>query len=186
MSIPMPGLQLHAETTEDPRLIKWLTGTRLLSAASPQVRGLLDDGVLERIDAAPGEVLTLLAEGRSWAAEGPRVRSVLFAALSADQPVLSDAELLAQISEVLQREVAPVADSHGGSVTARSVRDGILTVEFGGACHGCSASGKTLSDLVSRSVRMHYPQIVEVRAASTRRTWLTLSPGRSGRPATNF
>lgn len=180
MTMPPPMPPLHAQTTDDPRLIKWLTGTRLLKAESPQVRVLVDEGVLERVDTAPGEVLTWLAEGRSWTADGPLVRSALFAALntSADDHPLSDAELLDKITAVLAREVAPVADSHGGTVTARSVHGGVLTVEFGGACHGCSASGKTLSDLVSRSVRMHYPQISEVRAVSPRR-WLPLSIGRS-------
>lgn len=180
MSLPT----LHAETTEDPQLIKWLTGTRLLSAASPQLGALVAEGVLQRTETAPGEVRTWLAEGRSWAADGPRVRSALFAALNApaDDDQLSDAELLANITEVLRREVAPVADSHGGTVTAQSVLDGVLIVEFGGACHGCAASGKTLSELVSRSVRMRYPQIREVRAASPRRTWLPLTIGRPHQP----
>lgn len=168
---------LHAETTEEPQLIKWLTETRLLPVASPQVRALVDEGVLERVETAPGEVRTWLAEGRSWAADGPRVRSALLAALSTTAEVqqLGDAELLARVAEVLEQEVAPVADSHGGTVTARSVSDGVLTVEFGGACHGCAASGKTLSDLVSRSVRTRYPQIKDVQAASSRRTWLSLA-----------
>ena len=183
MSIPT----LHAETTEDPRLIKWLTGTRLLPAASPQLAALVDEGLLERAESAAGEVRTWLAEGRSWAVDGPRVRSALFEALSTSvDDQLSDAELLARIAETLQHEVAPVADSHGGTVTAQSVRDGILTVEFGGACNGCAASGKTLSELVSRSVRTRYPQIREVQAVSPRRTWLPLSTGRSNHPATNF
>lgn len=179
MSLP----PLHAETTDDPRLIKWLTGTRLLPAASPQLGALVDNGVLHRFETAPGEVRTWLAEDRSWAADGPRVRSALFSALSAaaDDHALGDAELLAGIAQVLEHEVGPIADSHGGSVTARSVRDGVLTVEFGGACQGCAASGKTLSELVSRSVRMHYPQISEVRAVSPRRTWLPLPIGRSKR-----
>lgn len=183
MSIP----QLHAQTTDDPRLIKWLTGSRLLPAASPQLPALVDEGLLERVETAPGEVLTWLAEGRSWAVDGPRVRSALFEALSTSvDNQLSDAALLDKIAETLRREVAPVADSHGGTVTARSVRDGILTVEFGGACHGCAASGKTLSDLVSRSVRTRYPQIRDVQAVSPRRTWLPLSTGRSNQQATKF
>lgn len=175
---------LHAETTAEPQLIRWSIGAQTLPADSPPVRALVDDGVLQRVDTAPGEVLTWLSDGRSWTVDGPRVRSALFDALStaSDVQQLSDDELLDAVAETLQRDVAPVADSHGGTVTALSVADGILTVEFGGACHGCAASGKTLSDLVSRSVRLRYPQIREVRAASSRRTWLPLSTGRIHQP----
>lgn len=177
MSIP----PLHPETTENPCLIKWTIGTRILPEVPPQLRVLIDEGLLQRVEIAPGEVLTWLAEHRSWAADGPRVRSALLDALNncAGGRQLSDAELLDDIAETLEREVAPTADSHGGTVTARSVRDGILTVEFGGACRGCAASGKTLSELVSRSVRTRYPQIAKVQAVNARRTWLPLRIGRS-------
>ncbi len=166
--------QLHPETTDDPRLMKWLTGNQFLSAVPPQLLTLVEEGLLERVHTAPGEVLTWLPENRSWVVDGPRVRSALFEALSASgldgEP--DETELLRKIEEILQQEVAPVADSHGGAVTARSVRDGILTVQFGGACQGCTASGKTLNDLVLRSVQARYPQVREVQTVSPRRTRL--------------
>lgn len=174
MSIPL----LHPETTDDPRLLKWSIGTRVLPTVPPPLLALIDEGVLARVEAVPGEVRTWLGANRSWSAEGPRVRSLLFDALSATDDRggdLSDAELLDAVKDILRQEVAPVAESHGGEVTALSVDDGILTVEFDGACHGCAASGKTLSDLVAQSVRSRYPQITEVRAATPKRAWLPLS-----------
>lgn len=168
---------LHPETTDDPRLVKWSIGTRVLPTTPPQLQALLDEGLLERVSTAPGEVLTWLAASRAWAVDGPRVRSALFEALtvSGSDAGLTDDELLHKIADLLRQEVAPVADSHGGDVTAHSVRDGILTVQFGGACHGCAASGKTLNDLVLRSVQARYPQIREVHTVNPRRRWLTLS-----------
>ncbi len=177
----MPLPPLHPETTDNPRLLKWQIGNRFLPTTPPQMLELVGEGLLERVDTAPGEILTWLAENRSWSADGPRVRSALLDALQDSASAaeeLTEAQLLHEITAILQREVSPVADSHGGTVTALSVRDGILTVEFGGACHGCAASGKTLSDLVARNVRARYPQIEEVRAVSSRRTWLPLSIGR--------
>lgn len=174
MSIPL----LHPETAEgDPRLLKWSIGNRTLPAVPPQLLALVEEGVLARVETAPGQVLTWLGANRSWSTEGPRVRSLLFAALSAphQEALTSSAALLSQIQALLQQEVAPVADAHGGMVTARSVQDGVLTVDFGGACQGCAASGNTLSHLVSRTVRTRYPQITEVRAGTSQRKWIPLS-----------
>jgi Fe/S biogenesis protein NfuA len=172
----MSVAQLHPETTDDPRLLRWVTGTRHLPDRAPQLTALIEQGVLERVETEPGEVRTWLAPNRSWAVDGPQVRSALFDALSApDHHNLSDDELRARIEEILRRDVAPIAGSHGGAVKVHSVREGVLTVELAGACHGCPLSGRTIGDLVTRTVQAHYPQIREVRAIKPRAVWLTLS-----------
>lgn len=109
--------------------------------------------------------------------EGPRVRSALFDALSRgdDDAELSDEELRDRIEEILACEVAPIAGAHGGAITAHSVRDGVLTVQLSGACLGCPLSGRTIGDVVARSVQARYPRIREVKTAQPRRVWLTLS-----------
>lgn len=165
---------LHPQTTDDPRLIRWLTGTRQLSVVPTQLTALIDDGVLERVEIGPAEVRTWLSGNRSWEADGPRVRSALFDALSGQAPEVSEQELRDGIDEILAREVTPIAASHGGAITVHSVRDGVLTVELGGACLGCPLSGRTLGDVITRSVQAHYPQIREVKATQPRRAWLTL------------
>ncbi|AQT82698.1 hypothetical protein B1R94_10075 [Mycolicibacterium litorale] len=175
---------LHPERTDDPQLLRWLTGSVQLPTCPPQLMALIDEGVLVRAECGIGEVRTWLAANRSWAQDGPRVRSALFAALSAPRvdTDLSDADLLRRITEIVEREVAPTAASHGGSVTVCAVRDGVLTVEFNGACRGCAARGRTLDDLVSTAVRSHFPEIRAVRAAPARSTWLPLPMhGRSSR-----
>ena len=157
-------------------MLRWRTGSRQLTGCPPELAALVDDGVLERAEVGAGEVCTWLAPDRSWATDGPRVRSALFAALSAPLAGagLDGDELLARIAEIIERDVAPTAASHGGDVTVDSVADGVLTVEFGGACKGCTARGHTLTELVTTTVQAHFPQIREVRAAPTRRTWLAM------------
>lgn len=170
VSVPL----LHPQATDDPRLMRWLTGTRQLSGVPPQLAALIDQGVLDRAEVDLGEVRTWLGVNRSWEVDGPRVRSALFDALSAQVCEVSDQELRDGIEEILAREVTPVATSHGGSITVHSVRDGVLTVELTGACLGCPLSGRTLGDLVIRSVQARYPQIREVKATQPRRAWLKL------------
>ena len=177
----MPIPLLHAQTTDDPRLLRWMTGARQLPDRPPQLTALIDEGVLDRVETGPGEARTWLAENRSWAVDGPRVRSAVFDALSSldDHTELSDDELRQRIEEILQSDVAPIAASHGGAVKVDSVRDGVLSVELAGACRGCSLSERTIGGLVTRTVQARYPQIREVRAVKPRRAWLTLSRKRS-------
>lgn len=179
----MPVPLLHPEPTADPRLLRWVTRTRQLPHWPPQLTALIDEGVLERVETGPGEVRTWLAENRSWTVDGPRVRSALFNALSSmdDDAELSEYELRRRIEETLQRNVTPIAASHGGGVEVESVRDGVLTVKLAGACSGCSLAGRTIEQLVTRAVRARYPQIHEVQAVKPRPLWLTLSRKREGR-----
>ncbi len=179
MIAPVP--LLHPQTTNDPRLIRWLTGTRQLSGVPAQLTALIDDGVLERAEIGPGEVRTWLGGNRSWEVDGPRVRSALFDALSDQASDVSEQELREGINEILAREVTPIAASHGGAITVHSVHDGVLTVELSGACLGCPLSGRTLGEVITRSVQAHYPQIREVEATQPRRSWLNLSRKLKGR-----
>jgi len=178
----MPIPLLHPQTTDDPRLLRWMTGERQLPDRAPQLTALVDEGVLERVETGPGEARTWLAQNRSWAVDGPRVRSALFDALSSldDHTELSDDELRQRIQEILHRVVTPIAGAHGGVVEVDSVRDGVLTVKLAGTCRGCPLSGKTLGDLVTGAVQARYPQIREVRATKPRRAWLTVSRRREG------
>lgn len=178
MALPL----LHPEATDDDRLLRWVTGTRQLPRQVPQLTALVDEGVLEHVEVGPTEVRTLLAPNRSWTVDGPRVRSALFEALSSldNAAELADDELREHIEGVLEREVAPVADSHGGSVRVASVEDGVLTVELDGACRGCAQSERTVGQLVTQAVQARYPQIREVRAVKPRTVWLTLPRRRRG------
>ncbi|QLL09868.1 NifU family protein [Mycobacterium vicinigordonae] len=170
---------LHPQITDDPRLLRWLTNGRRLFDLPAQLSALINEGVLERAEVDTDEVRTWLGPNRSWNVDGPRVRSALFEALSgAEDAELSDEALRAGIEDVLARDVAPLADSHGGAISVVSVHDGILTLALDGACLGCPMSGRTLGDLVARSVQSRYPQIREIRTAPPRRRWLPLSPKR--------
>ncbi|KUH93553.1 hypothetical protein AU190_09945 [Mycolicibacterium acapulense] len=175
----MSAPPLHPESTSDPHLIRWVTPGRELPHDCQELGALLADGTLRHVEIAPGEVRTRLAEDRSWSVDGPRVRSALFLALSAPTPGPSSAdELRRHITELVEREVAPIAGAHGGSITVESVVDGVVTVDFGGACAGCTLRGRTLNDLLADAVQTRYPQIREVRAAPKRRTWLTFARNR--------
>lgn len=177
----MPTPPLHPEATTDPRLLRWVTSGRQLPAACPELTALVADGTLERVEVGRSEVRTLLAATGSWRIAGPRVRSALLAALRALDPSaqLSSGELRSRVEEIIEREVAPFAGTHGGTVTVESVVDGVLTISFGGTCAGCDLRGRTLHGLIATAVQAHCPQIREVRTARRRRFGHTSS--RAGR-----
>lgn len=171
MAVPL----LHPEPTEDPRLIRWVTNTAALPEQLPQLTALLDEQVLNRVEVGPDAVRTWLGDKGSWTTDGPRVRSALLDALTAAASIeFSDAELHCRIEEILAREVAPIAESHGGGVRVASVCDGVLTVELTGACHGCAESERTVGQLVTRAVQARYSAIREVKAVKARTSWLPL------------
>lgn len=70
-------------------------------------------------------------------------------------------------------EVRPLLQSHGGDVELVAIRqsDGAaspdtIDIRLTGSCHGCPASGQTLSEGIERSVRAHCPEIKAIHQVS--------------------
>ena len=64
-------------------------------------------------------------------------------------------------------EVRPYLREHGGDVELVAVlAPDTVDLRLVGACHGCPASGQTLSDGVERAIRNHCPEIVHIRQVS--------------------
>ena len=90
---------------------------------------------------------------------------------------------LAPARDVVDGELASYISSHGGVITVDSAEDGVLTLDFGGACTDCPAAGSTLHERIETAVRGRYPGLASV--ARTRedrkpRGWLGW-PGRGSR-----
>ncbi|WP_327318789.1 NifU family protein [Streptomyces sp. NBC_01235] len=149
-----------------------LDGTGPLAEVPEPLAALLTDGTLTQIALEPAAVVTRLGADRTWPEEGARVRSALHAALddpagwipaTGTAPCDDDAQLYGVAREVLAGEVGDFARSHGGTIDLVDVRDGVVTVRLGGACHGCPASWFTLHQRLERQLRRHHPGLREVR-----------------------
>ncbi|WP_255605971.1 NifU family protein [Mycolicibacterium xanthum] len=150
-------VRLHPETTDDASTMRWITDA---TAPTDVAAELIADGTLAAVDVAPGQILTRLAPGHTWAADGPRVRTTLFQALSAAAP----GDLQEPIARLLAREVGPYVASHGGELRVVSVDDGVVSVALEGTCGHCSLRSQTLTTMVAAAVRAEFPQIRSVRA----------------------
>jgi nitrite reductase/ring-hydroxylating ferredoxin subunit/Fe-S cluster biogenesis protein NfuA len=64
-------------------------------------------------------------------------------------------------------EVRPLLQTHGGDVELVAIRPpDTVDLRLVGACHGCPASGQTLTEGVERSIRNHCPEIQHIRQVS--------------------
>ncbi|HMS36407.1 MAG TPA: NifU family protein [Arachnia sp.] len=167
--------------------VRWVTDVALPAGrvvVAPGALGLLlEHRVLARAFVEPGGVWTWLAPGLSWADHGPRIRDAVSAAVDLDGWRIDEGadDLLALIAhDVVDSELAGYISSHGGVITVASAADGVLTLDFGGACTDCPAAGSTLHDRIETAVRGRYPglaSVVRTREERGPRGWLGW-PGR--------
>lgn len=79
----------------------------------------------------------------------------------------ADSPLGQRIEHILSAEINPSLASHGGQVSLVSVTDdGVVTLLFGGGCHGCGMVNVTLKEGVEKTLKTQIPEITQVRDAT--------------------
>ena len=74
----------------------------------------------------------------------------------------ADAEVVAQIKELLDTRVRPAVAGDGGDIVFRGFRDGVVRLRMQGACSGCPSSRATLKHGVETMLRHYVPEVVGV------------------------
>jgi Fe-S cluster biogenesis protein NfuA len=69
-----------------------------------------------------------------------------------------------KIAEVLETNVRPIIESHGGGIEFMGYDEtsGVLKVELRGVCDGCPGAAATLRNLVEGVVQRYVPEVKEV------------------------
>ena len=95
-------------------------------------------------------------------------RPVILETAESDQPEEGvseeDAEIVAQIKELLDTRVRPAVAQDGGDIIFRSFDHGVVYLHMQGACSGCPSSTVTLKMGIENMLRHYIPEVVEVRA----------------------
>jgi Fe-S cluster biogenesis protein NfuA len=167
VTAPRPVVPVHPQACPgDPQALRWVsTGSPLRAGAVPgPLASLVAEGLLASVEVRDDGVLTRLAPGRSWAAEGPRVRTAVHAALAAGTGTADDERLADVAQELVDGPVGAVATSHGGTIHLVEVRDGVVRVRLDGACDGCPAAGVTLRVRLEEELRRRCPDLRSVEA----------------------
>ena len=76
----------------------------------------------------------------------------------------ADAEIVAQIKELLETRVRPAVAQDGGDIVYRGYKDGKLLLAMQGACSGCPSSAVTLKRGVENLIRHYVPEVETVEA----------------------
>lgn len=168
------------------------TGTREFATpeaaeASPLAQAIFDTGEVTNVFFGSDFISVTIAPGASWSEMKPQVLAILLdhyvseaplfvpgtaggISVPADSDMLveereEDADIVAQINELLETRVRPAVAGDGGDIQYRGFRDGIVYLQMQGACSGCPSSTATLKHGIEGLLKHYVPEVVEVRAA---------------------
>ncbi|HEU4704913.1 MAG TPA: NifU family protein [Sphingomicrobium sp.] len=152
--------------------------------ASPLASALFATGLVEGVFFGRDFVSVTSAPGVSWDELEPEVVGILLDHFVSAAPLFTagtaagievaampdfeedpaDAEIIAQIRELIETRVRPAVAQDGGDIVYRGYRDGRLYLAMHGACHGCPSSEITLKRGIENLVRHYVPEVETVEA----------------------
>jgi Fe-S cluster biogenesis protein NfuA len=167
----LPGIELHGGEAVE------FTDLDVALERSPLAAALLSMGDVERVLIGQDFVsVTVAPGGADWSALKPEVLGVLADQLAAGAPAMvsgedddladdpADADIVAQIRELLDTRVRPAVAGDGGDIVYRGFHEGVVSLRMKGACSGCPSSTATLKHGIENLLRYYVPEVTEVRA----------------------
>lgn len=155
--------------------------------ASPLAQALFDTGEVVNVFLGSDFVAVTAAPGADWTQLKPQVVAVLLDHFVSGAPLFaggdaagiavpgehelvvdqdpSDADIVAQINELLETRIRPAVAGDGGDIVYRGYRNGIVHLQMQGACSGCPSSTATLKHGIEGLLKHYVPEVTEVRAA---------------------
>ena len=151
--------------------------------ASPLAEAIFDLGDVTGVFFGRDFVSVTAAPGVDWAQLKPDVLSILLDHYSAQMPLFrsasasfevpsenshsddpEDADIVAQIKELIETRVRPAVANDGGDIVYRGFDKGKVYLQLQGACAGCPSSSATLKNGIEQLLRHYVPEVTEVRA----------------------
>ena len=156
--------------------------------ASPLAQAIFDTGEVVNVFFGSDFVSVTAAPGVNWSDLKPIVVSVLLDHFVSEAPLFAggdasgisvpaegaellveesaeDADIVAQINELLETRVRPAVAGDGGDIAYRGFKDGVVYLTLQGACSGCPSSTATLKHGIEGLLKHYVPEVTEVRAA---------------------
>lgn len=75
-----------------------------------------------------------------------------------------DADIVAQIRELIETRIRPAVANDGGDIVYRGFDAGKVYLQMQGACAGCPSSTATLKNGIEQLLKHYVPEVTEVRA----------------------
>ena len=131
--------------------------------ASPLAEALFDLGDVTGVFFGRDFLSVTAGHGADWGTLKPQVVAILLDHFISQAPLFhpasgngiavppedpahaaEDAEIVAQIMDLLETRIRPAVANDGGDVSFRGFRDGVVYLQMQGACSGCPSSTATL------------------------------------------
>ncbi len=178
----LPGRQVMTSGTRE-------FATPEAAEASPLAQAIFDTGEVTNVFFGSDFISVTAAPGTSWTALKPQVVAILLDHFVSEAPLFAggdasgisvppesddallvaedpaDADIVAQINELLETRVRPAVAGDGGDIAYRGFKDGIVYLTLQGACSGCPSSTATLKHGIEGLLKHYVPEVIEVRAA---------------------
>ncbi len=176
----LPGQQVMTSGTRD-------FASPEEAEASPLAQALFDTGEVTGVFFGSNFISVTAAPGVDWSALKPQVVAVLLDHFVSQAPLFAggdasgisvpaeadedvgddpaDAEVVAQILELIETRVRPAVAGDGGDIRYRGFREGVVYLQMQGACSGCPSSTATLKHGIESLLKHYVPEVTEVRAA---------------------
>ncbi|MFM5886417.1 MAG: NifU family protein [Novosphingobium sp.] len=156
------------------------------AAASPLATALFDLGDVTGVFFGRDFISVTAAQGTDWSALKPQVVAMLLDHFVTAAPLFNpgsaagivvpgededvgddpaDADVVAQIRELIETRVRPAVANDGGDIVYKGFREGVVYLAMQGACSGCPSSTATLKQGIESLLRHYVPEVIEVRAA---------------------
>ncbi|RJF91476.1 NifU family protein [Sphingomonas cavernae] len=151
---------------------------------SPLAEALFALGDVEGVFFGGDFISVTAAPGVAWSDLKPQVLSVLLDHFTAEMPLFrpgsaggisvpaeeeftddpADADIVAQIRELIDTRVRPAVANDGGDIVYRGFDKGTVYLRMHGACAGCPSSTATLKHGIESLLKHYVPEVTEVRA----------------------
>ncbi|MCW2338450.1 Fe-S cluster biogenesis protein NfuA [Sphingobium sp. B2D3A] len=159
------------------------------ATASPLAEALFNLGDVTGVFFGRDFISVTAAPGVAWSSLRTDVIAILLDHFSADMPLFApgtahdirvpaeneddgampgddpaDADIVAQIRELIDTRVRPAVANDGGDIVYRGFERGTVFLRMQGACAGCPSSTATLKNGIEQLLKHYVPEVTEVRA----------------------
>ncbi|AJP74115.1 NifU family protein [Sphingomonas hengshuiensis] len=153
--------------------------------ASPLADALFGLGDVTGVFFGRDFISVTAAPGVEWPMLKPDVLGILLDHFSANMPLFragsaaeiavppegsefgddpADADIVAQIRELIETRIRPAVANDGGDIVYRGFDAGKVYLQMQGACSGCPSSTATLKNGIEQLLKHYVPEVTEVRA----------------------
>ena len=172
----LPGQEIMDHGTRD-------FATYEEAEASPLAEAIFSTGEVEGVFFGRDFISVTAAPGVEWRRLKPQVLEVLLDHFASGAPLFragsaagievapepidedpADAEVVAQIRELIDTRVRPAVAKDGGDIVYRGFKEGTVFLALQGACSGCPSSTMTLKQGIESLLKHYVPEVETVEA----------------------